>query len=529
MSLKRLPLSVSDFRKLQEDDYIYVDKTKQIYDVLKSGEAFFLSRPRRFGKSLTISTLNELFKNRKELFKNTWIYNSDWKWREYAIIRLDFSSIDFDTKASFEHSLSGRLDDIAQRYKFSLEKKLSIKDKTQFLLEQLSIVNPVAILIDEYDAPLLKYIDKPQFMEEMKEILQAFYATIKANNHLVSYLFITGITRFAKMSVFSGMNNLNDLSFDISTANLCGYTQEELEVNYHDHLVLLAQQEEITLPALLNKIKYWYNGYRFSEKDETIYNPFSIVSLCIKKKFYNYWYDSGSPSYLMKLLKNHYSGDFEIGGAYHQARYLQSAITPENNIDFTPLLLQAGYLTITDYKKGDDVFKLDYPNFECKEAFSILILAFYANKADSAIATNILYLKQSLQTLDFKSFFTSLENLISSIAYMNREKSEKYYSSMVHLTLKLLQLNVTSEVQTHTGRIDTVVEMKNHIFIFEYKFNGTAQDALDQIKTKKYYAPYVDSGKQIVLIGISFNYIERKDGAKTGPTFDIEWKTETNL
>ena len=527
MSLKRLPLSVSDFKKLQEGNYIYVDKTKQIYDVLQSGEFFFLSRPRRFGKSLTVSTLNELFLNRKELFKNTWIYNSDWKWREYTIIRIDFSNgISSDSKSTFESDFISYLETIAQCYEFSLKKEVSITAKTKLLITTLAAINPLAILIDEYDSPLLKHIDKPLLMEEIKEILQTFYATIKANNALISYLFITGITRFAKMSVFSGMNNLHDLSFDITASDLCGYTQEELETNYHDHLLIVAQQEEMTLPTLLDKIKCWYNGYRFSKENLTVYNPFSIVYFCIKKEFSNYWYDSGSPSYLMKLLKKHYSGDIEIGGEYHPIQGLQSAITPENNIDFIPLLLQAGYLTITDYKKENDSFKLDYPNFECKEAFSILILAFYTNKADSSTATNILYLRNTLQALDFKGFFTKLENLISSIAYMNREKSEKYYSSMIHLTFKILQLNVTSEVQTHTGRIDTVVEMKDSIFIFEYKFNKTAQDALNQIKEKRYYAPYLDSGKQIVLIGISFNYIERAAGTTEGPTFDIEWKTE---
>ena len=228
----------------------------------------------------------------------------------------------------------------------------------------------------------------------------------------------------------------------------------------------------------------------------------------------------------MKLLKAHYSGDTEIGGTYHPIQGLQSAITPENNIDFIPLLLQAGYLTITDYKKEDNEFKLDYPNFECKEAFSMLILAFYANKTDSTVATNILYLKKALQILNFEEFFTKFENLVASIPYMNREKNEKYYSSIFHIVLKLLELSPHSEVQTHTGRIDTVVEMKNHIFIFEYKFNKTAQEALNQIEEKRYYAPYLNSGKQIILIGISFNYIERAAGTTEGPTFDIEWKTE---
>ena len=387
MSLKRLPLSISDFKKLQEGDYVYVDKTKQIYDVLKSGDAFFLSRPRRFGKSLTISTLNELFLNHKDLFKNTWICNSDWKWKEYSIIRIDFSNgISSDSKSTFECDFISYLETIAQSYEFSLEKEVSVTAKTKLLITTLATINPLAIVIDEYDAPLLRQIDKPQLMEEIKEVLQAFYATIKANNHLVSYLFITGITRFAKMSVFSGMNNLKDLSFSPSAADLCGYTQKELETNYHDHLVLLAQKEEILLPTLLDKIKYWYNGYRFSKENLTVYNPFSIVYLCDEKDFSNYWYQSGSPSYLMKLLKTHYSGDIEIGGTYHHIQSLQSAITPENNIDFIPLLTQAGYLTITDYEKENDAFKLDYPNFECKQAFSMLILALGIHKNSVTIS-----------------------------------------------------------------------------------------------------------------------------------------------
>ena len=381
MSLKRLPLSVSDFKKLQEGDYVYVDKTKQIYDVLQSGEAFFLSRPRRFGKSLTVSTLNELFLNRKELFKGTWIYNSDWQWREYAIIRLDFSKdISSDSKLTLESDLISCLEKIAQSYNFSLKNESTFVSKIQLLITTLAATKPVAILIDEYDTSLLRNIDNPVLMEEIKSVLQIFYANIKANNALISCIFITGITRFAKMSVFSGMNNLNDLSFDPLVADLCGYTQEELEINYHDHLVVMAQQEEMSLPALLDKIKYWYNGYRFSKIDITVYNPFSIVYFCVKKEFSNYWYDSGSPSYLMKLLKAHYSGDTEIGGMYYPMQSLQSAITPENNIDFIPLLLQAGYLTISDYKKEDNAFKLDYPNFETGQALNQLILDLYVDK-----------------------------------------------------------------------------------------------------------------------------------------------------
>ena len=191
------------------------------------------------------------------------------------------------------------------------------------------------------------------------------------------------------MSIFSGMNNLKDLSFDASCTDLCGYTQEELESNYHDHLVLLAQKEEITLPALLDKIKYWYNGYRFSEEKITVYNPFSIVYLCDEKKFSNYWYQSGSPSYLMKLLKTHYFKSEGIENKYYPLRSLQNSITPDNNIDFIPLLLQAGYLTITDYEKENNAFKLDYPNFECKEAFSMLILDLYADKDPVSISAII--------------------------------------------------------------------------------------------------------------------------------------------
>ena len=379
MSLNRLPLSVSDFAELQNGNYIYVDKTKQIYDVLQLGKAFFLSRPRRFGKSLTISTLNELFLNHKELFKDTWIYNSDWKWQQHAIIRIDFSNKSFESGAIFEANFIFILESIAHQYGFSVQEIPFFSEKCEMLIKMLATINPVAILIDEYDAPLLKNIDKPERMEEIKSVLQTFYATIKANNHLVSYLFITGITRFAKMSIFSGMNNLKDLSFSESIANLCGYTQEELETNYHDHLMLLAQKEEITFPALLEKIKYWYNGYRFSKKNLTVYNPFSIVYLCDEKDFSNYWYQSGSPSYLMKLLKTHYFKSEGIENKYYPLRSLQNSITPDNNIDFVPLLLQVGYLTITDYDKEYNRVKLDYPNFECKEALETLILALYAD------------------------------------------------------------------------------------------------------------------------------------------------------
>ena len=526
MGLKRLPVNKCDFKTIQEGNYLYIDKTKQIYDFLQTGEAFFLSRPRRFGKSLLVSTLNELFANNKELFKDTWIYNSDWKWQKHTIIRLDFSHKAFDSKASFEANFMLTLDTIAQENNFSLKEIPFLGTKCEMLIKTLAAKSPVVLLVDEYDSALLKNLEDPKIAKQIQTVMHIFYSAVKAYNHLLAYIFITGITRFSKMSLFSSMNNLTDLTFNPLCADLCGYTQTELEKNYSDYFQLLTQKKQWSLPFLYQQIKHWYNGYRFSENPINVYNPFSVVNLCQHLAFSNYWYDSGCPSYLANLLRKHYFETQGIENIYYDIFYLKNGINDDNNINFIPLLLQAGYLTITDYREKTNEFKLDYPNFENKQALNRLILDLYVHQTELVVIQTVNRLREALLTLNFENFFILFTNLIASIPYMNREKSEKYYSSIFHIVLNLLELMPFSEVNTHTGRIDTVVQLDNFIFIFEYKFNETPKKALQQIETKKYYEGFLNSKKEIVCIGISFNYIEKKLKTNTGPTFNIEWEVK---
>ena len=376
MSLKRLPVNIGDFKDLQDNHCLYVDKTEHIYNVFKIGKAFFLSRPRRFGKSLLLSTINELLMNRKELFKETWIYKSDWKWTEHAIIKLDFSAISSDSKASFEDSLLGYLETIAQESGFSLKNEPALSNKTTLLIKQLAAQKPVAILIDEYDSALLKQLHNKTEAENIKATMHAFYSTIKANNALIACLFITGISRFAKVSIFSGMNHITDLTADARATAICGYTQKELEHNYDGYIERLANTVSLSKQETINKLKFWYNGFQFNRVATKIYNPFSITNCFDKQEFMNYWFISATPSFLVYVLKNHPENAQKL----LLLETTEATISTFDNVaieqyfqNLPMLFYQTGYLTIKNFIPELNIYQLGYPNFEVRQSMNTLI------------------------------------------------------------------------------------------------------------------------------------------------------------
>ncbi len=512
---KRLPISISEFREIREGNYIYVDKTKILYE-LTQGKQYFLSRPRRFGKTLLISTLEQLFLGNKELFQDTWIATSDYQWQHYPVIRLNFSGMSHDSGKNFEHDLLGKLMRIGDDHNINLSEQQTISGRLTALMEQLSKVNPVVILIDEYDHPLISNVAEKELpiAQEIQRVMQSFFATVKATEPYMRFCFLTGVSRFSKTSIFSGLNNLRDITFNPLAADLLGYTQQELEHYFNDYVIDLAQDESASVADTYAKLKTWYNGYRFSDKTIKVYNPFSIINVLGDKKFIDYWFGSGTPGFLIKLLPNYGQELENLATTTFDANTLRSSFEV-GKLRLDLLLYQTGYVTISNY--DDDVYSLDFPNQEVRTAFNLHLLSYLADKDIVAIGQIARQIKKALKICDLQKVFEHLQSLFANLPYQLHNKRESYYHSMIHTFFYTLNLSVTSEHSTSRGRSDLVLETAKYIYIFEVKLDTSPQDALDQIETQKYYEPFLQLNKKIVLVGINFSYSDKR--------LEIEYKS----
>ncbi len=503
--LKKLPIDVSSFETMINENYKYIDKTKHIYNIFIAGNRYyFLSRPRRFGKSLLVSTLKELFSGNKELFKDLWIYNSDYDWQNYPVIHLDLSQIPHLTAQELRKSLNNKLKEIALTYNISLSFDTP-EETLDSLIKNLSKINKVVILIDEYDKPILDHIKNIEEAEKQREILKSFYSVIKAQDANLRAVFLTGVSKFARTSVFSGLNNLNDITLDPKAAQLLGYTQDELIDNFTPYINNLSNQEKISSDNLIDKLKKWYNGYRFSKLDIKVYNPFSVLYALDKKEINNYWIASGNPEFLIVLLKQKYYEIKDIENAEFSYNSLEAFDI--SNINIIALLFQTGYLTIVDYDKEYNSFKVNFPNFEIKQSFTNYLLTALSTYDLNTTATKMINLKRAIDQNDLIKFFDILQNIFAHIPYTltTKDLKEKDYHTLIQFILSVLSVNAQSETITNNGRIDLVLETKNNIYIFEFKVNQSAEIALQQINDKKYYQKFLDKNKKITLIGINLN------------------------
>jgi len=363
MIKKDLSLYISNLGKMIEGNYIYVDKTRSIYNLFQGiSHYYFLSRPRRFGKSLLVSTLKELFLGNKKLFEKLWIGSSDYDWQEHPVIDLDFSRIAHGTIDELKASLTWTLAQIAENYSVDISQAPTLSDKLVDLIQKLSRINKVVVLVDEYDKPILDHIENVEDAEAQQVLLKSFYDPLKSMDAYLRAIFVTGVTKFSKTSLFSGMNNLNDISLKPEAAELLGYSQQEIEKYFSLYLHDFAQSNQSTFEIFMADLKKWYNGYRFSSEKRYVYNPFSVLYFLQDKKFLNYWYQSGTPTFFIHLIKNQYN----TIEAINQVEMDQDSLGnfELDNIPLVPLLFQAGYLTIADYDVKSKKFKLDFPNFE---------------------------------------------------------------------------------------------------------------------------------------------------------------------
>lgn len=503
MSTAKLPIGIQDFETIISDGYTYIDKTALIYQLITQGKPYFLSRPRRFGKSLLISTFEALFSARRNLFKGLWIEATDWNWIQYPVIRLDMSTINNSTAEQFELDLIRELNDIASENHISLS-GTSAANYLENLIRKMSAKQKVVVLIDEYDRPLIDNIEDIEIIKANQKILRQFYSILKAEDRHLQFIFMTGVTKFAKVSVFSGLNNLIDLSMLEKYSALLGYTRDELKHYFNDDIKDLATKRGLTLDACYAQIKEWYNGYKFSYDGQWVYNPFSVLSLLNSKIFSPHWFETGTPSFLIDLIKKR---QFDLSNLEQINVDSESFSTFDiEDLPTLPLLYQTGYLTIKSFLPEVNAFCLGFPNREVSQSFSKnLLTAFARSSAECSKLLIELSMNLSSPLWNYNHFFELMQQLFALIPYDLYVKHERYFHSLFYLTIKLAGFQIGAEIHTQQGRTDAALETKDKILIFEFKFNEDAQIALDQIKRKKYYQLYQDRKRPIYLLGINFN------------------------
>lgn len=508
--MKNLPIGIQTFNDLIEQNYLYIDKTKDIYNLLaQGGKYYLLSRPRRFGKSLLISTLHELFSGNKELFKGLYI-NDKIDWKKYPVIHINFTQISYETPQTLEAELNITIEEIGAKYNIKLDQRRDYKSKFGELIEKLSKKERVVVLIDEYDKPIIDFIEEKEMAIANRKVLKNFYSVLKGSDKYIHFVFITGVSKFSRVSIFSGLNNLNDITIDDNFATLLGYTHEELLHYFKDRLEALAQKLRIPEKDILGYLKRWYNGYSW-DGSNFVYNPFSILNLFSKNRFGNYWFSSGTPTFLINHTKNKNKDIRELEKEEVDESIFESYDI--ENLEILSMLFQTGYLTIKEIRPIGIGIKskyiLSYPNEEVKESFLKHFLASYSIDEPGIVGNKILDLSECIRKDDLETFFTIIKSLFAAIpSHIFIKEREAYYHTVIYLVMTLLGAIIDVEVHTNKGRIDAVVKTEKNIYLFEFKM-GTADHGLAQIEEMKYYERFLSSGKTIQLIGVGFNEKEK--------------------
>ena len=504
--MKDLTSYVYNFEELIQGNFLYVDKTEYIWQLVRPSSAgYFLSRPRRFGKSLTLSTLKAVFEGKKELFKGLAIYEKAYDWKPYPVIHLDFANCNIRTADELVDYLTGQLENIAKSYHLQLRGS-QLNNCFENLINDIALQGNVVILVDEYDKPILNNIVSPT-ANEILRALKGFFSNIKKAENKLRFAFITGVSKFCHVSLFSDLNNLIDISMDPRYAAMLGYTQEELESYFGDRIAALAGEQK--LDAFKAEIKSWYNGYRFYEDAKTVYNPVSLAQFFEKNgKFNNYWFATGTPSFLMELTKKT-EFDFRsvIGG--DSVPEIAFSAFEIDNIDPLTLLLQTGYLTIkgTEQKFGETWYFLDFPNKEVTTAFSAYILNSYAAKTQTVGVRFVAEFATSLLNNDLKKLRKALEIFFAGIPYDVHKKQESTFQGIFFSLFRLLGVYVEAESTTNDGRIDAVVQTPKAVYIFEFKLDNDPT-ALEQIKEKEYFKKYQLDTRDIYIVGVNFDSVK---------------------
>ena len=507
----KYPIGIQTFEKIIKEGYVYVDKTDMVYALATEGKTYFLSRPRRFGKSLLLSTLRAYFEGKKELFKGLKIDKLEKDWHVHRVFHFDFNGINFNVPDALSMNIESYLYNWEKEYDIVPEVDFNLASRFERILKEAyqQTRRGAVVLVDEYDKPLLDVLEKdPKLMDKNREILKAFYSVFKQSDAYLRFVFLTGVTKFSQVSVFSGFNQPLDISMTEKFEALCGITEEELHTQFAEPIREMAQAENCTEEEMKLQLKKHYDGYHFSKQMADIYNPFSILNAFYNKDIRDFWFATGTPTYLIRLMNHFNEGIDELTGREYS---LDEFVNYKADTEYPlPMIYQSGYLTIKNYDREMDMFLLDFPNNEVKRGFLAMVASNYLQSGqpmDSWIKRAVLSLRRG-QIDQFRQMLTAF---LASIPYSMRRKDEerereRYFQYTFYLLLRLMSVyTVYIEKEQSEGRVDCVIETPQFVYIFEFKLDGTAAGALQQIEDKGYAREYEADARPVHKIGVNFS------------------------
>lgn len=506
---RKLPIGIQTFERIRKEHFLYVDKTDLMWSLAAKSAPCFLSRPRRFGKSLLLSTFEAYFKGKRELFEGLAIERQETEWNRHAVLHLDLNAEKYDRPEALHAILSNHLTQWESMYGKG-EDEMTLSRRFAGVIRRACEQSGrgVVVLVDEYDKPLLQALGNMPLLEDYRDTLKAFYGVLKSADRYLRFVFLTGVTKFAQVSVFSDLNQLNDISMDLSYASICGITREELERDFQPEIDGLAGRSKMTPAGVLAKMEARYDGYHFHPEGAGMFNPFSVLSAFDKMDFGDYWFHTGTPTFLVELLKE---SDFDLRELINGVEVPSSAFTEyrvkmDNPI---PLIYQSGYLTIKGFDPEFRSYTLAFPNEEVKYGFLSFLVPYYTTVPDEEKGFYIGRFVQELRAGKIEDFMTRLQAFFADFPYELNAKTERHYQVVFYLVFKLMGQFTEAEVQSAVGRADAVVKTPKYIYVFEFKLNGTAEEALQQIDDRGYLIPYRADDREVVKVGVEFSAEKR--------------------
>ena len=501
---KLYPVGIQNFEKLRNGGYFYIDKTALMYRLVTTGSYYFLSRPRRFGKSLLVSTLEAYFQGKKELFEGLAVSELEKGWKQYPVIHLDLNAKKFDGPEDLIRLIDRQLLVLEAEYG-KVETDETIDDRFVSLIRNMHdrTGERVVILVDEYDKPLLQAIGNEALQNEYRAILKAFYGVLKSMDGHIRFALLTGVTKFGKVSVFSDLNNLFDISMDENYTSICGISEKELLDNFDEDIRALAENNGQTYEEACAKLKENYDGYHFYPGSTGIYNPFSLLNTFMKGRYGSYWFETGTPTYLVELLKSHKYSLYKLAHEKTTAKVLDSIDSASRNP--VGVIYQSGYLTIKGFIPEPRIYELGFPNREVEEGFMDFLVPFYTPVEESESGFAVWEFIQDVKAGNVDGFMERLQSFLADCPYEMAKDIELHYQNVLFIVFRLAGLYTQVEYHTSRGRIDMVVQTSDYVYVMEFKLDGSAEQALEQIEERQYDLPFAKDRRKVFKIGVNFS------------------------
>jgi len=514
VTIRKLPIGVQGFVKLRSDEYLYVDKTKYIYELAHTNSQYFLSRPRRFGKSLFLSTLRAYWEGKRELFEGLEIVKLEEgnpeAWQPYPVFYFDFNGKNYNQATALEEVLDEQLRKWEAVYGGDGARPLEERFQKLLVTASQKYGKRCVVLVDECDKPLLEVLHNEGLEEHNKDVFKGFFGTLKSYDEYLQFVFITGVTKFSKVSIFSDLNQLHDISMHLKFAAVCGITETELRKTFGPEIAKMATSQGMTEAECLDELRKVYDGYHFHPQGEGVYNPFSLLSALNAQEFNSYWFATGTPTFLVNKLKN---SAFDVRRFSNRTLYANELALSDyraDNPDPVPLLYQTGYLTLVDYDARRKRYTLGFPNEEVRYGFLESLMPAYAPASVSGTGKDIFTLDECIEQGDLGGVKEILTALFASIPYSSGGNPfEHYFETVIYLVFTLLGKFVRCEVHSAKGRADCILETDGYVYLFEFKLDGSADEALAQIEERQYAAPYAADPRKLFKIGVNFDSAAR--------------------